>query len=281
MKSGRSCWIMGYRWSNKAIGKENPMYSIVSLFLALFLVLLSGNPLPVIAADKATDEEMNAKIGRMGESIVVDPETYKFSAAETMLWMDDHLKNISGPSRLYYEFEKKGSYEDGFEDSVFLEIIHVNDDGTKNTSLEFFTEERNQAIPNDDLLRNLKGNPILGIYLQGDVYEMDRMTEGNWRYFHRLIKLALTDDHATIEHVNIDYDGKTLSGEKITITPYVNDLRRSQFEEFADKRYEFTLSKDIPGTLYQIKTVVPDHVHPANGPLIEETLTLKEVKSSS
>jgi len=257
------------------------VHSILSLFLALFLVLLLGNSLPVIADDKATDEEMNAKIGRMGESIVVDPETFKFSPAESMLWMDDHLKNISSPSRLYYEFEKKGSYEDGFEDSVFLEIIHVNDDGTKNTSLEFFTEERNQVIPNADLLRNLKGNPILGIYLQGDVYEMDRMTKGNWRYFHQRIKLALTDDHATIEPVNIDYDGKTLSGEKITITPYVSDPRRSQFEEFADKRYEFTLSKDIPGTLYQIKTVVPDHAHPTNGPLIEETLTLKEVKSSS
>ena len=250
-------------------------------YIAVLLVLLQfGSPMAV-AGDEGVKDDKKPNFGSMGDSAVVDPETYRFSHAESLLWMSDHLKNISGPAKLFYEFEKKGSYEDGFADSVFLEILNVNEDGTKNANLEFFTEERNQYIPNADLLRNIMGNPILGIYLQGDVYEMDRLTEGNWRYFHRRIKLAFADDHANIEEVKIDYNGESLPGEKIVITPYVTDPRRSQFETFADKRYEFTVSEKIPGTIYQIKTVVPDNAHPENGPLIEETLTLKEVKYSS
>lgn len=267
------------RWSSNRLSFFM-MYSRAYTSLLPLLILLTANSFPAFAEDETVIKTEKATIGRMGDPVYVNPDEFEFSPAETKLWLSDHLKNISGPSKLYYEFEKNGSLEEGFTDSVFLEIIHVNEDGTKNARLEFFTEERNQVVP-ENTVRNIIGNPVLGIYLQGDVLEMNRLASGHWRYFHRRIKLAFTDDKANIEPVSIDYDGKTVPGEKITITPYVNDPRRSQFEEFADKRYEFILSEEIPGTLYQIRTVVPDHSEPANGPLIEETLTLKEAELNS
>jgi hypothetical protein len=254
-------------------------FSIILTPLLLILVVLI-NIQPAFAEDQAAGKDIEYNVGRMGDPAGVNPEEFEFSPAEEKLWLSDHLKNVSSPMKLFYEFEKKGSFEEGFVDSVILEIIHDNDDGTKNTRMEFFTEERNQSIP-ENVVRNIIGNPVLGIYLQGDVYEMDRLTEGHWRYFHRKIKLALTEDRANLEPVSIDFDGHTVPGEKITILPYVRDQRRSQFEQFADKRYEFILSEEIPGTLYQIKTLVPDNSDSAKGPLIEETLTLMEVKSSS
>jgi hypothetical protein len=201
------------------------------------------------------------------------PET--LSPAETMLWLGDHLANIKKPSKLRYQFQKSGSLEEGFSDTVELHIVEVHKDGNKDVQVNFFTGGRHQDVPPQ---QNVSGNPVLGIYLQGDVYEMRRLTEGGWRYFQRRVKFALADN-ATVESVSIDYQGRKLEGKKITITPYTQDPRRKLFEKFAGKIYEFTLSEHIPGGLYQIHTLVPGQ--PAKDtastqPLIEEKLSFVE-----
>ena len=155
----------------------------------------------------------------------------------------------------------------------------VNDDGSKDAQLEFFTADRRQDAGRDNLT-NVTGNPVIGIYMQGDVVEMNRITDGHWRYFQRRIKLAISDD-AKISPVDIDFNGKTIEGEKIAFHPYLKDPRRKDFARFADKSYEFIFSDSIPGSLYQIRTVIPDNSKKGGEALIEETLTLKsyEVKS--
>ena len=226
------------------------------------------------AQEQAREEESvqveGATLGRMGESAVVDPAAFEFAAAEVKLWLDDHLENIRQPSRLYYEFVKSGSYEEGFTDSVYLDITRVNDDDTKDATVEFFSAERRQQV-------NVTGNPVLGLYMEGDVYEMKRLTGGSWRYFQRRVKLAFANA-ASVEEVSFRYGGEEVRGEKIAIQPYLNDPRRRQFEEFAAKSYEFILSDAVPGKLFQIKTVVPDQDDPAR-PLLQETLTLQSVDS--
>lgn len=211
------------------------------------------------------------ELGRMGDSARVDPDEFEFSRAESRLWLDNHLANIDKPGRLYYKFQKTGSYEQGFDDSIYLDILNINEDGTKDTNLEFFTGNRRQfASPGN--LESVTGNPVLGLYMQGDVREMNRLTDGSWRYFQRRIKMAFAKD-AEIKDITIDYNGGKVDAEKIVIKPYLNDPHRRQFERFAEKVYEFILSNKIPGSIYQIKTVVPDAAHPDGEPLIVEKLT--------
>ena len=67
-----------------------------------------------------------------------------------------------------------------------------------------------------------------------------------------------------------------MDGHQIRIAPYVNDPKRPLFEEYADKQYTIILSEEIPGSLYQIRTVVPGKTEDGlemGEPLIEETLT--------
>lgn len=229
-----------------------------------------------MAEDAAEEVEVKgATLGRMGDSAVVDPATYEFAVAEKKLWLDNHLQNISSPGRLYYDFVKRGTFEQGFSDSVYLDILGINEDGSKNADLAFFTAERQQSVRRDNLV-NVTGNPVLTIYMQGDVYEMNRLTEGSWRYFQRRIKSAFAEG-ATIEPVTFEYDGGQVDGEKISITPYINDPRRRQFAAFAPKVYEFILSEQVPGKIYQIKTVIPGAA-PDQEPLIEEILTLQSAE---
>lgn len=220
-----------------------------------------------------TEEEM--KIGRFGETDKI-PEDFQFNEAEIKLWLSDHLKNIKQPTSLYYEFEKSGTLEEGFSDSVYLKILELNEDGTKNAALDFFTAERKQAVTPDNVT-NITGNPVLGIFMQGDVYEMGRLTEGHWRYFHKQLKVSLRED-AVIEATTFTFKGKEYKGEKVFFSPYLNDPHRRDFERFAEKYYELIFSDDIPGSLYQITTVIPDKTENAKEPLLLETLTLLDVK---
>lgn len=247
------------------------------LFRAVSLSMILAVNLPTaMAAGSGEGDEMKSNIGRYGEVVAVDPDEFEFSPAETKLWMMQHLNNIEKPARLYYAFSKTGSFEEGFTDSVYLDILEINSDGSKNANLTFFTAEHQQRVANEDNLTNINGNPVLGVYLQGDVFEMNRLTEGSWRYFQKRIKLSIAEA-ATVEPISFQFEGKQIEGELITLTPYVDDPRRRSFEKFANKRYEFILSEQVPGTLYQIKTVVPDSSNPEQ-PLIEEVLTLKHVE---
>ena len=243
----------------------------------VLLLLASDATAEKTDGDAAVVEVPGATIGRFGESATVDADSFEFSQAENQVWMADHLSNIDRPARLYYEFKKSGSYESGFSDSVFLDIVKINDDGTRDTDMEFFTGERTQPFGPNNVL-SVRGNPVIGLYMRGDVFDMNRLTEGSWRYFQRRIKLALAES-ASIEPVEIRFGNQTLRGRKIVITPYANDPRRGQFAQFASKRYEFTFSDEIPGRLYEIHTIIPGAGDSA-APLIEERLTLKEVDFS-
>ena len=240
----------------------------------LLLVVLLSSLLP-LGAEETAEEEIKPNIGSMDDSGRVDPNEYEFSNAENKLWMDKHLLNINQAVRLHYEFEKTGSYEDGFIDDVYLDIVKINEDGTRDAVLDFFSDEQKQKVSPSNV-KNITGNPVIGIYLQGDVYEMSRFTEGNWKYFHRQIKLAMADSN-TSEHVTVELEGKLYEGEKIVLYPYENIKQKSRLKEFSDKRYEFILSDEIPGKLYQIRTVINDAENPAV-PLVEEVLTLKSVE---
>jgi len=242
----------------------------------LLVVFLSGSLSAV--AEETVEEEIKPQVGSWDDSGRVDPDEYKFSNAEDKLWTDKHLLNIVQPARLHYEFEKTGSYEDGFIDDVYLDIVKINEDGTRDAVLDFFSDEQKQKVAPSNV-KNITGNPVIGIYLQGDVYEMSRFTEGNWKYFHRQLKLAIADSN-TSEHVTIELEGKQYQSEKIVIYPYENIKQKSRLKEFSDKRYEFILSDEIPGKLYQIRTVINDTENP-DVPLVEEVLTLKSVEFNS
>jgi hypothetical protein len=191
--------------------------------------------------------------------------------------MTDQLKNIAQPGVLRYEFIKGGSLEEGFTDRVSLFITELKQDGTKVARVEFFTGERNLQVPEYE---SLTGNPILAVYLQGDVYEMNRLAGGNWRYFHRALKTAFQRS-ATVKPTTVTWAGKTVPAQEVFVRPYVNDPKRDKFAAIADKSYSVLLSDAVPGGLYSITTQVADpkaHGDEKAPPLLEETLRLVAVE---
>ena len=207
-------------------------------------------------------------------------ETIELSEAETLLWMTDQLRTIERPMEMRYLFERTGTLGDGFTDTVRFIVDAVHQDGMKSAQLEFFTGERNVNI---DPVASTNINPVLKIYLQGDVYEMNRLTdpEGKskerWRYFQRRIKFALAQT-ATVEDAVVTFDGSEYAAKKIHFAPYINDPKRRLFERFANKTYTVVVADALPGYVYSIETIIPGESTDVF-PLVKERLQLIEIEA--
>ena len=215
-----------------------------------------------------------------GAHVVADEaanESAPFSEAEQMMWLGNQLGAVAQPSRLVYSFARNGTYERGFTDSVELDVTRVKPNGLKDGVLRFFSGERNFPVPPAE---DTDANPVLKIYFQGDVYEMNRLTDPDgksrerWRYFQRRIKLALAET-ATISPTRFEFAGKQYEGKTIQFQPYKQDPKRAEFEKFADKAYAVTVSPQLPGYVYKIETVIPGPS--GQPPLVHEVLTLEQV----
>lgn len=201
----------------------------------------------------------------------------QFSEAENLLWMTDQLRAVTAPGVITYSFVKDGSYEEGFEDSIEFTISKVHADGMKAAAIRFFTGQRNFPVPPVD---STDVNPVLKVYFQGDVYEMNRLTDPDrkakerWRYFQRRIKFALSEG-AKVSDTEVEFDGRKYKAKQVFFEPYVNDPKRPQFEKFATKQYTVVVAEDLPGYVYEVRTEVPGQ--DGQPPLLRERLKIKSV----
>lgn len=195
------------------------------------------------------------------------------SPANTMLFMSDHLATVGQPSTFHYDFQKSGTLEQGFTDTIAMTVTAVAPDGSKDVQLRYFTGERARDFPP---VSQARGNPILLLFLQRDVGEMQRLTEGNWRYFQRVIKLAFANG-ADVKPVEFDFNGQNVKGTEIRITPYLNDSHAG-LEKYNAKYYVFTLSEAVPGWIYQMRSVIPEKGAGSNRVLVEEVIKFRNVE---
>lgn len=239
--------------------------------ILLGVVLATG----AVSAEDAPPPEGSAAQQTRAQDAAATP----ISEAERTLWLGNQLAAVTAPMTLEYTFTKSGSLEAGFTDTVRFNIHKVKPDGMKAASLEFFTGERRFPVPPEE---NTDVNPVLKVYFQGDVYEMNRLSdpEGTarerWRYFQRRIKFALAEA-ATVEPAEIRFDGRAYPGKRIHFQPYLNDPKRSEFEKFANKEYTVLVSDALPGFVYRIETRVADATAGAP-PLLQEVLELTAIR---
>jgi hypothetical protein len=193
------------------------------------------------------------------------------SRAETLLFMTPHLKDVQPPSRLHYAFHKSGTLEEGFADTIDIDIT-AQPDGGKKSAVRFFSGARQVNYPE---IEHVEENPVLLFYLEREIREMSRLTGGKPNYFRKRIRTALADS-AKIKDIDIHVGDRTMHAQQITISPYASDPDRGRYERLATKSYVFIICEAIPGAVYEVRGVVPA----ASGSsgdraVIEETMTFK------
>ncbi|HKX95682.1 MAG TPA: hypothetical protein VJM48_13340 [Methylibium sp.] len=194
-------------------------------------------------------------------ALAVDPS--QFSKAEKLVFTDNHMANVKAPSGLRYSFAKSGALEAGFQDEVLVEL-----DRSRKVQGSFLTGERKERLPDIELP---EANPVILYFLEHDIREMERLTKGKSAYFRKRIRMAMVDE-AQVRDTTVSLNGRTLPAQEVTLTPYQSDPARSRYERFANKRYTFTLAKDVPGGVYQIRTVMSGATA-ADPVMIDEVMT--------
>lgn len=197
-------------------------------------------------------------------------QAQEYSEAERMLFLSDHLKKFKKPTALRYRYSKKGSLEKAAEDSAVVRIKSVTGADGKVVHVDYLSGERNMQLPDTV---GTTGNPILLNFLERDTREMKRLTGGSTNYFRRRIRIALVEKFE-IEPTKIDFGGKQLAAKTISITPFVDDQLRSRFAKFERKNYKFTLCDQIPGQVYEMRTLVVDPAK-KDEVLLEEVVTFE------
>lgn len=177
-----------------------------------------------------------------------------FSEVNNELFDKTHLQNITKPGTLHYEYKKHSFLEGERQDTIDVDVTNIRNNGRRDTHFEFFTGPHKRPYEDRE---NQQGNGVFVLFLEFDVHELQRLTGGEWRYFQRKIRWAFAKG-ADKKEVEIDYQGKKIKGMQYTIQPYVNDPKNSRYSLYADKYYIFTLSDEIPGEVYQVRTIVPD-----------------------
>ncbi len=177
-----------------------------------------------------------------------------FSEANNALFDSPHMKNVTSEGILHYAYKKESYIEDPTTDTVDVGIKNIRNTGRNDQHFEFFTGEHKRPYLDRD---NQSGNGVFVMFLEWDVHELERQTKGSWRHFQRRIRWALAGG-AVKTDVMVEYKGEQIKAVQYSIKPYVNDKNKTRYGLYANKYYIFTLSDDIPGTIYQIRTIVPD-----------------------
>lgn len=206
-------------------------------------------------------------------AVSAQAEEKPFSAAEKRVFLDDQLGNLERSATLEYTFSKRGTLEEGFDDSVVVEVRTGDKEQGRVVNAAFLTGSRNVALPE---VTNAAGNPVVMYFLERDVRQMERLTSGKQNFFRRRIRLALADT-AQVRPVSIRLDGRELAASEVTIQPYLDDPVRERFAKFEKKTYTFVVSDQVPGGVYQLRTTVLA-ADAQGAPLMDEQLTFSRLR---
>ena len=137
----------------------------------------------------------------------------EMSSANIALFIDEHLKTITEPSRIYYKFSKESTREDSFTGNVVLNIVKVEDDNTKHITFRYLKGRNKVRFPPQI---GAKGNPVFMLFFERDARDMQSLTGGNALFFRSRIRhtIAATE----IKDVELEFQGDKFSGKQIKET---------------------------------------------------------------
>lgn len=194
------------------------------------------------------------------------------SPANQAIFTTNHLKLITEPTTLTYDFEKKGTMEEGFSDTIEADVDNIQASGKKDMTFRFLTGDHYMDFPP---YPGVTGNPISVLFLERDVQDMQRLTGGNALYFRNRILTALAGT-AEVKPVTFTHDGREYKGTEIRVQPYAQIELVDRFPKFEYKTYVFVLSDEIPGGYYKVSAMTPGPSEDA--PLTYEAMTFHGIK---
>jgi len=257
-------------------------YKISDLFKAslfiIFIIFLSTNIAKSQDENSSENDFSNAENAEEKRT-KWGTEEYKLelikemSTANIALFIDEHLKTITEPSRIYYKFSKESTREDNFLGNVVLNIIKVENDNTKHITFRYLKGRNKVRFPPQI---GAKGNPVFMLFFERDARDMQRLTGGNALFFRSRIRhtIAATE----IKDVELEFQGNKLVGKQISFQPFLETKLKNRVSRYKTKKFVLTMSEEIPGFIFKIETYIKDLDDPTDK--VKEILQYQGIRTN-
>ena len=260
----------------------NALYKISKIFkVSLFIIPIIFLSTNIVKSQEEKSSENDFSNAENAEEKRTKWGTEEFklelikemSSANIALFIDEHLKTITEPSRIYYKFSKESTREDNFIGNVVLNIIKVDDDNTKHITFRYLKGRNKVRFPPQI---GAKGNPVFMLFFERDARDMQRLTGGNALFFRSRIRhtIAATE----IKDIQIEFQGNNFAGKQISFQPFLETKLKNRVSRYKTKKFVLTMSEDIPGFIFKIETYIKDLDDPSD--MVKEILQYQGVKTN-
>ena len=257
-------------------------YKISNIFkISLFIISIIFLSTNIVKSQEENSSENDFSKAENAEEKRVKWGTDEFklelikemSSANIALFIDEHLKTITEPSRIYYKFSKESTREDSFTGNVVLNIVKVEDDNTKHITFRYLKGRNKVRFPPQI---GAKGNPVFMLFFERDARDMQRLTGGNALFFRSRIRhtIAATE----IKDVELEFRGDKIVGKQISFQPFLETKLKNRVSRYKTKKFVITMSEDIPGFIFQIETYIKDLDDPSD--MVKEILQYQGVRTN-
>ena len=260
----------------------NALYKIskifkVSLFI-IFTIFLSTNITKSQDKNSSENDFNNAenaeeKRTKWGTEEFKLELIKEMSSANIALFIDEHLRTITEPSRIYYKFTKESTREDNFTGNVVLNIVKVENDNTKHITFRYLKGRNKVRFPPQI---GAKGNPVFMLFFERDARDMQRLTGGNALFFRSRIRhtIAATE----IKDIELEFQGNKFVGKQISFQPFLETKLKNRVSRYKTKKFVLTMSEDIPGFIFKIETYIKDLDDPTD--MVKEILQYQGIRTN-
>ncbi len=197
----------------------------------------------------------------------------EMSSANVSLFIDEHLSEITEPSRIFYKFEKFSTLEDNFVGNVVLNIVKIDEEKKKYITFRYLKGRNKVRFPPQI---GAKGNPVFMLFFERDARDMQRLTGGNALFFRSRIRHAIAETET--KDISLNFKGENISAQEITFKPFTKTKLKNRVNRYKTKEFRVTMSNKIPGYIYKIETFTKD-TQKAND-IVRETLTFQGIKTN-
>ena len=197
----------------------------------------------------------------------------EMSSANIALFIDEHLKTITEPSRIYYKFTKESTREDNFVGNVVLNIVKVENDNTKHITFRYLKGRNKVRFPPQI---GAKGNPVFMLFFERDARDMQRLTGGNALFFRSRIRhtIAATE----IKDIEFKFRNNLYKGKEISFQPFLETELKNRVSRYKTKKFVLTMSENIPGFIFKIETFIKDLDDPTD--MVKEILQYQGIRTN-
>ena len=260
----------------------NVIYKVSNIFkVSLFIISIIFLSTNIVKSQEENSSENDFSKAENAEEKRVKWGTDEFklelikemSSANIALFIDEHLKTITEPSRIYYKFSKESTREDSFTGNVVLNIVKVEDDNTKHITFRYLKGRNKVRFPPQI---GAKGNPVFMLFFERDARDMQRLTGGNALFFRSRIRhtIAATE----IKDVELEFRDDKIVGKQISFQPFLETKLKNRVSRYKTKKFVITMSEDIPGFIFKIETYIKDLDDPSD--MVKEILQYQGVRTN-